>query len=373
MVTRTYKISIIVPVYNPPEELLKKCIDSIIQQSYSNIELILIDNCSTGKCPAILKQYKAKDKRIKLFRFDENQGFSGACNKGLEMADGDYIQIVDSDDLLVKNACDHEIMSMKRNDCDVLVFGNNIFDNNTQKIMPANNVDFHYFNNKCFSLDDASAEIFHLPMCVWNKLFKKRFLDDFKIKFNNKLKVAAPDCLFSASALCLATKIGYLDEPLYIYRTNLANSVMNNLSKKESKLYLQVITFCDEIYNLMQRVEMDKHKYLARFCLEVLNLNFSLTHKNNRRDFYDKMRDFFAKSKDMFEKNKDYLPLFYFYERAKKCKYKKFEFLINHTIETFKIKLLNFIELLAIQRVSPPPPRFFYIIQILTWSFLCSG
>ena len=355
METRTYKISIIVPVYNPPEQLLKECIESILRQSYRNIELILIDNCSTGKCPEILKQYKTKDKRIKLFRFDENQGFSGACNKGLEMAGGDYIQVVDSDDLLTENACDCEITNMKKNDCDVLVFGNNIFDSNTQKMMPSQNVDFHNFDNKVFSLDDASAEIFHLPMCVWNKLFKKKFLDAFNIRFNDKLRVAAPDCLFSATALCLAAKIGYIDKPLYIYRTNLANSVMNNLSKEEAKLYLQVIAFCDEIYKLMQRIESEKRKYLARFCLEVLNLNFSLTHKNNRRDFYDKMKIFFNKSKDIFEKNKDYLPLFYFYDQAKKCRYKKFKFLISHKIETFKIKLFNVIDLLTIQKVSPPP------------------
>ena len=108
-------ISIIVPVYNPPENLLKQCIESLIHQSYKYIEIILIDNASKDNCPAILKEYANTDERIKLFRFKENQGFSGACNKGMEIASGTFIQIVDSDDFLDKNACRYIIEFLDKN------------------------------------------------------------------------------------------------------------------------------------------------------------------------------------------------------------------------------------------------------------------
>lgn len=98
------EISIIVPVYNPPEKYLRECLDSLIGQSLKNIEIILIDNASIGGCPQILQEYAARDKRIKLFRFEENQGVSAAINQGIKAATADYFQIVDSDDILKKNA-----------------------------------------------------------------------------------------------------------------------------------------------------------------------------------------------------------------------------------------------------------------------------
>lgn len=82
----TPKISVIVPVYNPPENYLRECLDSICGQTLKDIEIILIDNAATGNNPQILQEYAQRDKRIKLFRFEENQGYSGACNKGLEIA-----------------------------------------------------------------------------------------------------------------------------------------------------------------------------------------------------------------------------------------------------------------------------------------------
>ncbi len=103
------EISIIVPVYNPPEKYLRECLDSLIGQSLKNIEIILIDNASIGGCPQILQEYAARDKRIKLFRFEENQGFSGACNQGIELSVAPYFQIVDSDDILAKSACQKEL------------------------------------------------------------------------------------------------------------------------------------------------------------------------------------------------------------------------------------------------------------------------
>lgn len=75
------KVSVIVPVYNPPENYLRECLDSICNQTLKDIEIILIDNAATGNNPQILQEYAQKDKRIKLFRFEKNQGFS-SCPPG---------------------------------------------------------------------------------------------------------------------------------------------------------------------------------------------------------------------------------------------------------------------------------------------------
>lgn len=99
------KISVIVPVYNPPKHFLEDCINSLLQQTLSDIEIILVDNGSTGGCSEVLDSAAKQDSRVVLQRFSENRQFSGAVNSGLALATGKYILIVDSDDYLDCNAC----------------------------------------------------------------------------------------------------------------------------------------------------------------------------------------------------------------------------------------------------------------------------
>lgn len=355
--SENYSISIIVPVYNPPEYLLKECVESLIFQSYKDIEIILIDNASKDDCPRILKEYADKDERIKLFRFEENQGFSGACNKGIEMSSGNFVQIVDSDDILDKNACRHIVEFLNKNECDVLVFNNNVFDVIKGDVVPSNNVDFSRFNNKIFALDNESSEVFHLPMCVWNKVFNKSFLKRNKITFNDKLKVAAPDCLFSATVLCHSDKIGYIDMPLYTYRINLSNNVMASLRKDDSTLYRQVISFCYEVADLYKNVSENKKKILSRFLLEVIELNYRLARRKIKKRYFDEIVKFFKISSNMFDENKLYLPLFNFYRNALRCRYKYFNVITYNNVAKYSVKLFFFVKILTLSIIYPPPPQ----------------
>lgn len=191
------EISIIVPVYNPPEKYLRECLDSLIGQSLKNIEIILIDNASIGGCPQILQEYAARDKRIKLFRFEENQGFSGACNQGIELSVAPYFQIVDSDDILAKSACQKENNVIKKLKPDVLIFNHVNFDCITNKI-DKSPIYPQLQKKKTFCLSNKSSDIFLIPFCAWNKIYSKQFIKKHHLQFLNKLKTAAPDCLFSA-------------------------------------------------------------------------------------------------------------------------------------------------------------------------------
>lgn len=97
----TKKISIIVPIYKV-EQFIDKCIDSIVNQSYNNLEIILIDDGSPDRCPEICDEWAKKDSRIKVIH-KENGGAASARNAGLEIATGDYIGFVDSDDWIDKD------------------------------------------------------------------------------------------------------------------------------------------------------------------------------------------------------------------------------------------------------------------------------
>ena len=108
------KISVVVPVYNV-EKYLRKCIDSIINQTYKNLEIILVDDGSPDKCGEICDEYAKKDNRVKVIH-KKNAGVSSARNDGIDNATGEYIIFVDSDDWLEDNAI--EIMVDKLNEYD---------------------------------------------------------------------------------------------------------------------------------------------------------------------------------------------------------------------------------------------------------------
>ena len=112
-------ISIIIPIYNV-EKYLKKCIESVINQTYKNIEIILINDGSTDGSGKICDEYAIKDKRIKVSH-NENGGVAVARNKGIKMSTGDYIVFVDSDDFISNEYCEKMLEAVLRNNADIAI------------------------------------------------------------------------------------------------------------------------------------------------------------------------------------------------------------------------------------------------------------
>ena len=126
-------ISVIVPVYNV-EKYIKKCLDSIIYQTYKNIEIILVDDGSTDNSGIICDVYKERDKRIKVIH-KKNNGVSAARNTGIENANGKWISFVDSDDWIDKNYFEILISKIYNNDIDcILCCYNRVVKNNVEKV-----------------------------------------------------------------------------------------------------------------------------------------------------------------------------------------------------------------------------------------------
>lgn len=115
------KISIIVPVYNC-ESYLCKCVDSLLWQTYKNIEIVLVDDGSTDNSPSLCDDYADKDARIKVFH-KKNGGPSEARNLGIKEANGDYLMFVDSDDWVEENFCDEALACATKNDVKIVSFG----------------------------------------------------------------------------------------------------------------------------------------------------------------------------------------------------------------------------------------------------------
>ena len=160
-------ISIIVPIYQV-EKYLRRCIESLIHQDYQNIEIILVDDGSPDKCGTICDEYAHKDIRIKVIH-QQNGGLSAARNAGIDIAQGDFLMFVDSDDWVEKDFCSHALQKVTETASDIVVFGyNDIYGERSVK----HSIDEK--DEKKYSVEDALLELHggKILSFAWNKIYK---------------------------------------------------------------------------------------------------------------------------------------------------------------------------------------------------------
>lgn len=241
------KISVIVPVYNV-EDYLERMLISLIEQSYKNLEIILIDDGSTDGSGQICDKYANIDERIKVVH-KKNEGVAVVRNLGIKLATGKYIGFVDSDDVIHKDMFMILVQNLENNKADISVCGYSSFIN-----VP----EFDISNeNKLLNKEDALRDIISdgvVGNFLWNKLFKKELFDDIYFpdgKIYEDVYVM-PRLLEKCNLICVDSSrlYGY-------YMRN--NSYVNTYSIKKNDNYLEV---CDSVYNYLL-----KYDYL---CDELL-------------------------------------------------------------------------------------------------------
>lgn len=203
-------ISVIVPVYKV-EEYLNRCVDSILNQTYENIELILVDDGSPDNCGKICDDYAAKDDRVKVIH-KQNGGVSTARNEGIKAACGEYITFVDSDDYVTS---EHflEFLNTDSNNIDLIVTSFLVKDlNGTYKVES---------NGAEFTLDKLETEdyqkLFDSSMCyVWNKFYKKSIVDLHNIRFVENVPFGE-DTIFVYTYLKKVNKVRFTTACTYFY------------------------------------------------------------------------------------------------------------------------------------------------------------
>jgi glycosyltransferase involved in cell wall biosynthesis len=204
----TPKISIIVPVYNC-EKYLKKCIESILSQTYKNIEIILVNDGSLDNCGQICDEYKLKDSRIVVIH-QENRGLSGARNSGLEVVTGNYIGFVDSDDWVGKEMYEVMLNVALKYDLNIVECGINETGLETEY----NNTELNIvFEN---SFEALQRIIKNSDFSVCKKLYKKETIKDAKFLLNR----TSEDVYFAVENIPKIKKMGYFEFPFYNYRPN---------------------------------------------------------------------------------------------------------------------------------------------------------
>lgn len=255
-------ISVIVPVYNV-EKYLHQCLTSIVTQSYSNLEIILIDDGSTDTSPNICDAWKNKDARISVIH-KVNGGLSSARNAGLDVATGRYVTFVDSDDWLCDNAISTMYLWMERYNCDLVMAGTTkAYDDGTTE-----NIDDKY-PAKIYSSQEALIDfLYHrsnLTSAAWNKLYSMDFFRGEKaIRFPNGLN--SEDYYILAQIYYRMNAMYFNPMPLYYYR--IRQGSICTTSVIDSHTYDKIL-IADKIQLFLKKINFSNQNAINYFIMQA--------------------------------------------------------------------------------------------------------
>lgn len=235
--TITPKISVIIPVYNA-EKYIAECLDSLVNQTLMDLEIICVNDGSRDNSLRILRQYELKDSRIKVID-QKNQGACVARNAGINIATGKYIAFVDADDYLNLNAYKIAYSEAKNKDLDILCFGWQSFPVESNWDKAKSSPKQKYFEN-----DSINAWFYcgtGANVNIWNKLYKRSFLVEGGVLFKRNLK-CAQDYYFNMLLFPKAKKIEFIPDRLYNYRRDVIGSISSqNKDAFRMKSHMEVI------------------------------------------------------------------------------------------------------------------------------------
>jgi glycosyltransferase involved in cell wall biosynthesis len=241
----TYTVSVIIPVYNV-EPYLRRCLDSVCNQTWSNLEIICVNDCSPDNCAAILEEYAAKDKRFKIVSHSKNRGPSAARNTGMDAASGEYIYFIDSDDWIDTDYIEIMLIMAKRKKCNVIVNSNiyREYDNGKIELFDYNNFSNNIGFDKIGYIDTAQY-LGKLNHSAWIHIWKKSFLDEISARFPEGL--IFEDFYFQRTTLIHLDKIYLINSPTYHYYIR-KESILDVYRKNNIKP-LDLVYIAEKIYD----------------------------------------------------------------------------------------------------------------------------
>lgn len=282
-------ISIIVPIYNS-EKYLKKCIDSLINQTYKNIEIILINDGSKDNSEKIIKTYS--DKRIKYIS-NQNQGIGKTRNEGIRKSTGEYIMFIDSDDYIKNDCCEKMIKKAHDTDSDLVV--SDFYKDINGKIEPFPLPDFN-----TSSLKENKNLLLKINLGPCNKLYKSELIKNNHITFDETLKYE--DVPFVVQCIKKANRISKINEPLSYYCIHSGSET----TVRDDKIF-DIIKIVNKIREEAKEIEIKEQ--IDYLTVDILT-NYTIQQryqkdKNIRNSFINECFNYLEKNVKDY-KNKKY-------------------------------------------------------------------
>lgn len=257
-------VSIIVPIFNA-ERYLEECIQSLINQTYSNVEIILIDDESKDESLRICRQFAQIDKRIKIFQ-QKNSGAGAARNTGLRHVNGKYVMFVDADDYVSPEAIEKLLKFMKDSNADTGVGSYADVDCNGTVLREHIVENEVYRGNGKIKNDFLMKMVGSAPECsdsirvtVWNSIYSLEIINNYKLKFVSEREMLAEDTIFNIEYYSHSKTLCTLNKPTYYYRENI-----NSLTRKKYKdgLFSKLLSSYFYQKKLLNDLEMGEESQL---------------------------------------------------------------------------------------------------------------
>lgn len=235
------KISIIVPVYKV-EQYLGRCIHSIFAQTFTDYEVILVDDGSPDKCPEMCDQYVGIDNRVRVIH-KQNEGLGMARNSGLDIADGEYVVFIDSDDWMDPEQCELLYSRIVSSNCDFALCGyKSVSDTEVLQTVKIS-------DKVCVIGGEALLPLYltdRINMSVWHGIYRRSFIEANGLRFLSEREVVSEDITFSIRAALCASSVLLMPEPLQNYFKNpcsITSSFQSDRFRKLLVLYQELRTY----------------------------------------------------------------------------------------------------------------------------------
>ena len=341
------RISVIVPIYNV-EKYLDRCINSILNQSFKDIELILVDDGSPDNCPVICDNYEKKDSRIKVIH-KKNEGLGLARNSGLQIATGKYVYFVDSDDYLDDNCLQILYETIENEKSDICFGGIRMISEKGEFLGIENSYGNVSFLNSEI-LDKVLLEMLGsnpiqkrdslVRMSVWQGLYNRDLIVNNNVVFPSERQFISEDIIFHLHLLPFAEKITYIANSVYVHVVDNVDSLTH---KYNPDRFLKDIILYEEEVNIISTINgIDNEKFILR-SQRMLLANTRVCLKqiiSNSRHIGKKM---FNKAVDEIINNQTLQKVLSKYP-IRKNPFKQFlsSFLIKHRLKYLLVALVRF-------------------------------
>ncbi len=303
----TVKVSVVIPVYKV-EKYIQKCLESVINQTLREIEIIAIDDGSPDNCGVILNNYADKDERIKVIHKD-NEGVSKARNNGIDCSNGKYLYIMDSDDYLEIDALEKMYVCAEKDDADVVIADHYFFYGDNEEIQEKK----HFFSKEfCINDKQTIVEIINMvlyPMyspfptkentglglaAPWTKLVKRELIYNNHLYFDHETKGIFDDGLFALNVFSCANSVSYIRENIYHYR-QIPTSLMRGYNTK--RIEINEIIF-SKINSISSLISVNEEFYEAFCARKLLFLKYAFEafvfHKNNNCNNIERFKTYIS-------------------------------------------------------------------------------
>ena len=292
------KISIIVPIHNE-EKYLRQCLDSIVNQTFRDFEIICINDGSTDSTQEILEEYSKKDARIKVLN-RKHMGLGGVRNVGLDVACGEYIYFTDSDDYLESNTLETIYSITCERNLDLLIFKLANFTDEGEWNYDYSNMPFlEKFGDDVFSYEDILDHILEIDVTVYTKFYRKDLISDTRFEE----RMIFEDNLFFTDVFFKAKRISFYNECLYNRRIH-EDSITKSSTRQHTDI-LRVFNMMNDKFRKLGYYPQFKEKLFMR-KVDGVNYRYDLIAPEYKEYLFSEIKKDYVSKKEMYEKELDF-------------------------------------------------------------------